>query len=141
MKKVDSAGGVVVRSRGEQPEILLIRHTDFDDWFLPKGHVEAGEDFETTALREVAEETGLTDVEIIQALGHFTRVTAREQELKTEHHFLFRKNGQQPVALEDGQPWEARWFTHDELPKFYIEGQERLVRHNWPAIDKLVSTE
>jgi len=31
----------------------------YDDWTLPKGKLEPGEDFATAALREVAEETGL----------------------------------------------------------------------------------
>mgnify|MGYP001128227358 CR=1 FL=1 len=35
------------------------------NWQFPQGGVDAGEDFEAAALRELAEETGVTSVEII----------------------------------------------------------------------------
>ncbi len=59
MKKEKSCGALVVRRIGEEPEILLIKHRG-GHWAFPKGHVEAGETEEQTAVREVCEETGLT---------------------------------------------------------------------------------
>lgn len=54
-KEVNAAGGLVRNSRGEY--LLIWRN---DRWDLPKGHQESGEDILETALREVAEETGVT---------------------------------------------------------------------------------
>jgi 8-oxo-dGTP pyrophosphatase MutT (NUDIX family) len=45
------AGGIV--------EVLLVHRPRYDDWSLPKGKLDPGEDDETAALREVEEETGL----------------------------------------------------------------------------------
>jgi 8-oxo-dGTP diphosphatase len=53
--EVEAAGGVVVRDR----RVALIHRPKYDDWTLPKGKLEAGEEFEDAALREVREETGL----------------------------------------------------------------------------------
>ncbi|MBQ9819800.1 MAG: NUDIX domain-containing protein [Bacteroidales bacterium] len=53
-REVNAAGGLVSNRRGD---VLLIRRDSL--WDLPKGHQEAGEDIETTALREVQEETGV----------------------------------------------------------------------------------
>lgn len=53
-KEVNAAGGLVSNRRGD---FLLISRNGL--WDLPKGHQEAGEDIETTALREVQEETGV----------------------------------------------------------------------------------
>src|SRR5690606_18790830 len=61
-----SAGGVVFRRDGEL-RILLIRDP-YDNWGLPKGHIEAGETAQETAEREVREETGLTDLRSIAEL-------------------------------------------------------------------------
>jgi 8-oxo-dGTP diphosphatase len=40
-------------------EILLVHRPRYDDWTFPKGKPEAGEDLVVTAVREIAEETGL----------------------------------------------------------------------------------
>ncbi|MEX0911871.1 MAG: NUDIX hydrolase [Gemmatimonadota bacterium] len=56
-----SAGGVIYRWADEVPHVLLIRDA-YSNWGLPKGHVEDGETTAAAALREVTEETGLTEL-------------------------------------------------------------------------------
>ena len=55
-----AAGGVVWR-RAESGvvEVLLVHRPRYDDWSLPKGKLNEGEEATAAALREVAEETGL----------------------------------------------------------------------------------
>jgi 8-oxo-dGTP diphosphatase len=53
--EVRAAGGVVVRDGS----VLLVHRPKYDDWTLPKGKCNDGEDDESCALREVEEETGL----------------------------------------------------------------------------------
>lgn len=56
MRAVKSCGVVVFR---EQPERAFLLLRQAHRWDLPKGHVEAGEDDQQTALRELVEETGI----------------------------------------------------------------------------------
>jgi 8-oxo-dGTP diphosphatase len=56
---VRAAGGVVWRAGAGGLEILVVHRPKYDDWTLPKGKAEPGEDDIATALREVTEETGL----------------------------------------------------------------------------------
>jgi len=56
-----SAGGVVYRVEDGRPLFLLIRDS-YQNWGFPKGHLEKSELPEAAALREVSEETGLTDL-------------------------------------------------------------------------------
>jgi ADP-ribose pyrophosphatase YjhB (NUDIX family) len=48
-------------------DFLLIRDP-YNNWGLPKGHIEGGETPAEAALREVAEETGLHDLEVVTQL-------------------------------------------------------------------------
>lgn len=57
--EVRAAGGAVCRTLEGRLEVLLVHRAHYDDWSLPKGKVEEGEDDETCAEREVEEETGL----------------------------------------------------------------------------------
>jgi 8-oxo-dGTP diphosphatase len=55
-----AAGGVVWRpGEGDQIEVVLVHRPRYDDWSIPKGKLDPGEDHEAAALREVEEETGL----------------------------------------------------------------------------------
>ena len=64
------AGGIVL---GDHGTIALIRSRNAKQWLFPKGKVEEGEDTETAARREIAEETGLSDLEYIDDLGTYNR--------------------------------------------------------------------
>lgn len=59
---------MVFRRTSEDALFLLIRDP-YQNWGLPKGHVEKGETSEQAALREVAEETGIVRLELRGALG------------------------------------------------------------------------
>lgn len=73
--RIEAAGGVVLRalsSDGAQRsgvdasgdhdriEVLVVHRPAYDDWSLPKGKLDPGEDAAEAAVREVAEETGVT---------------------------------------------------------------------------------
>ena len=64
MKKEKSAGAIVFRKDKEIKYLLL--HYEAKHWDFPKGNVEEKETDTETVKREIAEETGITDVEIIQ---------------------------------------------------------------------------
>jgi 8-oxo-dGTP diphosphatase len=58
--EVKAAGGVVWRRQdGGPPELAVVHRPRYDDWSLPKGKLDPGEDWQQAALREVWEEIGL----------------------------------------------------------------------------------
>lgn len=61
-RQAPAAGGVVIIDN----KFVAIERNGIPD--LPKGHIEKGESPEVAALREVEEETGITNLEIIQEL-------------------------------------------------------------------------
>ena len=116
-KRVDevSAGGLVVDTTGTKG--LLIGRYDTKDatgkrilWSLPKGHIEEGETPEQAAIREVAEETGITS-EITQSLGviDFWFMAGGKRIHKTVHHFIFKESGGL-LAPQESEVDEVGWF-------------------------------
>ena len=53
-----AAGGVLWRVRGDVTEVAVVHRRRYDDWSLPKGHLERGEHPAVAAVREITEETG-----------------------------------------------------------------------------------
>lgn len=66
-KAVAAAGGYIIRSGPEEPELLTIFRRGV--WDLPKGKVEPSETPEQGALREVREEVGIERLQLIDTLG------------------------------------------------------------------------
>ena len=112
IKRVRAAGGIVL---GDRAEVVMVRHKrGMNTWFFPKGRVEAGEDEEATSRREVAEETGLDDLEFLGDLGTYERYhmtpegEIERSEIKEIHMFLYatKPNAQLVPPLEIA---EAKW--------------------------------
>src|SRR5580693_3505708 len=56
---IKAAGGVAWRPGPDgRPQVLLVHRKKYDDWSLPKGKIEPGEQLPVTAVREVLEEGG-----------------------------------------------------------------------------------
>jgi ADP-ribose pyrophosphatase len=63
-----SAGGVVFKESKTGP-LYLILISKRRIWEFPKGHLEPGEDTKMAALREVKEETGLSELELFDGFS------------------------------------------------------------------------
>ena len=119
------------------PRAALIGRTDRRGrllWSLPKGHIEAGETPEDTAVREVAEETGIIG-EVVAPLGiiDFWFVADGRRVHKTVHHFLLRAIG---GALSDAdvEVTEVAWVPLDELSGRLAYADERALVERAPAL-------
>ena len=133
-----TAGGVVFRRVGEDVEILMIQDR-LGRWTIPKGHVEEGESLEQTALREVAEETGLTQFRLGEKLDKLHFFYRKEGKLifMTTHVFLMEALGDTDAVIpEDSEGIvDAKWFGSEQaLGLIEYRDTERLFRL---GLDKL----
>jgi 8-oxo-dGTP pyrophosphatase MutT (NUDIX family) len=109
-------------------------------WSLPKGHIELGETAEQTAIREVAEETGIQG-SVLAALGSidYWFVTEGRRVHKTVHHYLMRFLGGE-LCDDDVEVSEVAWVPLSELPERLAYADERrLAEVADELIDKLRS--
>lgn len=60
----ERSAGAVLFSNNEDPEFLLLHYTA-GHWDFPKGNIEQNESETQAAIREIREETGITDVEFL----------------------------------------------------------------------------
>jgi 8-oxo-dGTP pyrophosphatase MutT (NUDIX family) len=126
-----SAGGVLVRRMRGRWWLAAIRPGGKPEgvWALPKGNVGGGEPPAATAMREVAEETGLLG-EVVEKLGDVRYVYTREGRriFKVVSFYLLRHRsgriGEVPAQYAH-EVAEARWLPLDEAPKLLSYGGER----------------
>jgi 8-oxo-dGTP diphosphatase len=106
VSEVAASGGVVVRDG----RVAIVHRPKYDDWTLPKGKLDPGEDFEQAALREVEEETGLRC-----RLGRelpSTRYTDAKGRRKLVRYWLMEPESGQFLPNEEVD--ELRWLEPAE---------------------------
>ena len=103
-------------------------------WSLPKGHVEAGETNEDAAIREVAEETGITG-KVVAPLGTFDFwfVADGRRIHKTVHHFLMTAQGGE-LSDEDVEVEQVEWVPLTQLANRLAYDDERRLVEQVPAL-------
>jgi 8-oxo-dGTP pyrophosphatase MutT (NUDIX family) len=118
-----SAGGVLVRRMQGRWWLAAIRPQGKPEgvWALPKGLVDRGERADTTALREVFEETGVPG-RLDRKLGDVRYVYTRagERIFKVVSFYLVRAGRGRIGALPPGmdrEVAEARWLPLEDAPR------------------------
>lgn len=125
-----TAGGIVFRrDKNNQVEILLIQDAK-DRWTIPKGHIEEGETAQQTARREIGEEAGLKNVEVLGWLGkiHFRYRRIDKLVLMTTQIYLVRALGDTNAIEKEEWMNDIKWFKfHDALDEIEYEDIGKLM--------------
>ena len=144
-----SAGGVVfrpyIKPGANRPHyyVALIARNHTGWWDLPKGHLEEGETEAQAALREVAEETGLSG-EIIAELGEsrYLNETRSGPLRKAVRWYLMRDLAPefQPPIPQPGETQDAIWCDLDDaVPLVYFDNTRIILRRARRYLHKLNS--
>jgi 8-oxo-dGTP pyrophosphatase MutT (NUDIX family) len=134
-----SAGGVAYRRTPEGIEVVLVGRLEPERWVLPKGTPDRGESMEQTAVREVAEETGI-HVRLIRPLIDidYWFVLHGTRHFKTVHFYLMEAIGGD-TSLHDHEYDVAAWFPIAEALQRLAFANERNVLER--AADELARAE
>jgi 8-oxo-dGTP diphosphatase len=120
---VAAAGGVVWRpADGGGTEVAVAHRPRYDDWSLPKGKLDAGEDLLTAAVREVGEETGLT---VLLGRRSVRTTYPVAQGTKRVDYWLMRALG--GVFEPNDEVDELRWLPLAEARELVTHEHDRAV--------------
>lgn len=126
-REVNAAGGLVSNRRGDY---LLISRSGL--WDLPKGHQEAGEDIEVTALREVQEETGVNELQLRRLICITDHVYLRGGVWHLKHTWWYDMLYTNPTDLTPQREEDiskAAWVAKSSLPPF--------LKNTYPSIQEV----
>ena len=110
---IEASGGLVENSKGE---LLFIFR--YGKWDLPKGKLEKNEKIKDAALREVSEETGITNIKLSNHIvdTYHTYKIGNELVLKKAHWFKMIYSGDQPLIPQQSEDITmAKWFPKNHL--------------------------
>ncbi len=122
-----------VFSPSECPILLVHKPRKNDAWQLPQGGVEDEETNAEAVIRELAEETGIQEVEILGESTHTYQydfpdhfVKAVSPTSKGQHvSFLFLKTTSASIEVDDNEIDGFEWVKQSDLAK-YIDRKEYL---------------
>lgn len=120
---------VTVAVRDAAGRILLVHKIDNDYWALPGGAVDLGESVADAALREIAEETGVT-IELTGLVGIYTdpgHVMAYDDgEVRQQFSICFNARLISGMARQDDTEVKAvQWVDPSDVPSVKIHPSMR----------------
>lgn len=130
-KKIIAAGGIVIN---ELNEILMIYRRG--KWDLPKGKLDKGEVIEICAIREVTEETGITNIQLGKLIGktyheYFDNWINEEVIKETYWYEMKVQNKTQLIPQIEENIETVEWVNKTELPN--------KLKNSYKNIEEIIS--
>ncbi|ASU80428.1 NUDIX domain-containing protein [Actinopolyspora erythraea] len=123
------AVAVAVVVRDDSGRVLLIERTDNDLWALPGGAQDIGETTRQAALREVAEETGLT-VEITGIVGIYSDprhvIAYDDGEVRQEFSIVFAARPAAGRLRPSSESRRVHWIQPEKLDSLTMHPTMRM---------------
>ena len=135
LKRVFSAGGIVLRRSTKGIEVLVTQHSGHKGWEFPKGHLEVDESSQQAALREVEEEAGVVAkvLEKVDKIEYFY-YEDKQKVLKTVVYFLMEYVGE-GEATTAFEVMDKGWLPLDEVEGRLTFGDTKEL---WKKAEKLI---
>lgn len=125
-----TAGGIVFRRNKKQEVEFLLIQDHKDRWTIPKGHIEEGETAQQAAQREIGEEAGLNDTDVLGWLGkiHFRYRRIDKLVLISQQVYLMRVKTDGSEIQKEEWMNGIKWFSfHEALDAIEYEDIGKLI--------------
>jgi 8-oxo-dGTP pyrophosphatase MutT (NUDIX family) len=109
--------------------LVLAIQDGYGNWGFPKGHIEPGEENVEAAVREIAEETGIDGLTLLERLGSIDwRFRADGATIHKYCHFhLFQAEGGEPKPQAEEGIQKAEWIPLDRAEELISYANARRV--------------
>lgn len=122
--KIIAGGGIVQNKQGEI--LFMFRR---GKWDLPKGKLDEGETIEACAVREVEEETGLTNIHLGKLIGITNHKYTMDNILyeKDTHWYEMKVNDEQTLVPQTEEDiLELKWIKNSDLQQYLTDSYENI---------------
>lgn len=124
LKVITAAGGMVFNSK---KEILFIHRKG--RWDLPKGKVDKGETLQEAAIREIEEETGVKDLQIVGFIDTTYHILKRNGKYKLKETYWYKMfteyDGKLTPETKEGIK-KAKWKNFEKSQKAIHDSYENV---------------
>jgi len=128
--KIEQCYGIIlIFKEPENMFLILERRETKNDWTFAKGHQEENETPRETALREVEEETGIKDIEILDFPLISEKYEVKKEDkvnLKVNEYFIgYVKN--KDVKIQEKEIQSYKWVTFEEALDLFVHERRKEV--------------
>ena len=143
--------GIVVLNKKNEVFVGKRKDNPGDKWQMPQGGVDEGEDYVTAMKRELLEETGIKNFEVIKEIEGMTEYELPDYLLgkiwkgkyrgQKQKWFVIRFLGDdKEINLNTSKPEfnEWKWANLDDLPSIIVDFKKKLYMNLVPKIKLII---
>lgn len=114
----------------DKTKVLMCYHNIYHSWSWLGGHVDGNEDFQSVALKEVKEESGLNNLKILDDIFSIEILTV-DGHIKNNHYvsshlhynvtYLIEGDENEQLTIKEDENSNVKWFDLDEALKVSSE--------------------
>lgn len=129
----------------DRTKVLMIHHNIYNSWAWIGGHADGEEDLLKVAIREVKEETGLSNIKVIDELpfsiqllpvkSHIKRGKFVASHLHMDCCFLFEADDNSDIRIKEDENSGVKWIDIDKVVD--MSNEEHMKPIYSKIIDKL----
>lgn len=115
----------------DRTKLLMIYHNIYDSWAWVGGHADGDEDLLHVAKKEIEEETGLTNIKLLQddiygvnivtVDNHIKRGKIVNSHLHFDVEFLFEADEEEVLRIKEDENSGVKWIDFDEVENYTTE--------------------